>query len=220
MLVGRANSSRVPHVSPASSWIHMTRRAQPPTSLRWSHHQASRAPSKILSCFVDDDRSLASSPKEFLACDSYSVLYSENGREALEILRACRFSPKQILLDLMMPVLDGWGFLLESRKDPRLLEIPIVMMTGTNGVARTATAGAKAIVHNPSRLRIFYPSSSSFRRRIAIIVNLNSRGSVAPIGAAARRAELGIVDRSAPASACRRIRRPTFRQPSAAQRTR
>jgi hypothetical protein len=72
------------------------------------------------------------------------------------------------------------------------------MMTGTNGVARTATAGAKAIVHNPSRLRIFYPSSSSFRRRIAIIVNPNSRGSVAPIGAAARRAELGIVDRSAP----------------------
>ena len=91
-------------------------------------------------------------PKEFLACDSYPVLYSENGREALEILRACRFSPKLILLDLMMPVLDGWGFRLESRKDHTSLRNPHSDDGGTNGVARIATAGAKAIVCNPSRL--------------------------------------------------------------------
>jgi len=72
---------------------------------------------------VEDDRNLARSLKEFLASQGYSVLYATNGREALEILSACRVLPKLILLDLMMPVLDGWGFLLERRKETRLFGI-------------------------------------------------------------------------------------------------
>ena len=88
--------------------------------------------------------------KEFLGSEGYSVLYAENGREALEILGACRVLQRLILLDLLMPVLDGWGFLLERRKEARLLETPVVMMTGSRGVAHKAkNAGAKTVIHKP-----------------------------------------------------------------------
>jgi two-component system, chemotaxis family, chemotaxis protein CheY len=112
---------------------------------------------------VEDDHILGSSLKEFLASEGYSLLHAENGIEALEILAACRFSPKLILLDLMMPVLDGWGFLLERRRDARLREIPVVMMTASNGVSRKARmAGARAVIHKPFAPRDLLPIIRQF----------------------------------------------------------
>jgi CheY-like chemotaxis protein len=60
---------------------------------------------------------------EGCAADSMS-----DGREALAYLRA-RQPPRLILLDLMMPGMDGWTFLAERRKDPALAAIPVVIFT-------------------------------------------------------------------------------------------
>jgi signal transduction histidine kinase/DNA-binding LacI/PurR family transcriptional regulator/AraC-like DNA-binding protein len=57
----------------------------------------------------------------------YQVLQAENGREALAVMRATR--PDLILLDLMMPELDGFGVLEAMRQDERLCGVPVVVLT-------------------------------------------------------------------------------------------
>jgi CheY-like chemotaxis protein len=59
--------------------------------------------------------------------------------------------PKLILLDLNMPVLDGWGFLLERSKDPRLLNVPVILISGSEGIEKRAKmAGAHSVLHEPA----------------------------------------------------------------------
>ena len=62
------------------------------------------------------------------------MLVASNGREALEVMRTNR--PQLILLDLMMPVLDGWEFVKELDKDPKLSDTPIVVITAYADRAR------------------------------------------------------------------------------------
>jgi len=72
---------------------------------------------------VDDDSSLRRSLKRLLTLEGHTVQTAENLMEALDLLRNWRTSPQLILLDLVMPVLDGRGFLAARRKDPRLAKI-------------------------------------------------------------------------------------------------
>jgi DNA-binding response OmpR family regulator len=128
----------------------ITRQARPPTSLRAVSTPGEQSVMNNTLLLVEDDRNLADALKEFLASEGYSVLCAKNGREALEILRACRVLPRLIILDLMMPILDRWGFLLERRKEARLFGIPVVIMTGSNSITHKArAAGAKAVLHKP-----------------------------------------------------------------------
>lgn len=55
------------------------------------------------------------------------VLTAENGKQALEILRSASKLPTIILLDLMMPVMNGWEFLKVISEDQNLVHIPIVV---------------------------------------------------------------------------------------------
>lgn len=50
-----------------------------------------------------------------------------NGQEALDLLRSMKTLPNLILLDLMMPVMDGWQCLKELSKDPKLVNIPVII---------------------------------------------------------------------------------------------
>jgi len=56
-----------------------------------------------------------------------SAIPAENGQQALELLRRPSFHPKLVILDLMMPVMDGWTFLSERAKDPALNKVPVVV---------------------------------------------------------------------------------------------
>jgi CheY-like chemotaxis protein len=87
---------------------------------------------------VDDDRELRETLMEFLALQGFMVRGASNGSEALQFCRGWNTLPELILLDLVMPVLDGWGFLSERRKDPRLAAIPVVVISGSNGVVMSA----------------------------------------------------------------------------------
>jgi CheY-like chemotaxis protein len=90
---------------------------------------------------VDDDPDIRETMLFVLENAGYQVTTAANGAEALALLRA-QASPCLILLDLMMPVMNGWQFLLEQTRDPRLADIPVVVISGAgaqvlrvNGVA-------------------------------------------------------------------------------------
>ncbi len=80
----------------------------------------------------------------------YSVTCASNGFEALELLQAADDTPAVILLDLMMPKMDGYQFRIEQEKDPRLASIPILAMTAYSDVQTKAMSiGAKGFLKKP-----------------------------------------------------------------------
>jgi signal transduction histidine kinase len=77
---------------------------------------------------VEDDGELRSSLAELLRSDGYDVVGAANGSEALEYLRQAP-APDLILLDLMMPVKDGWQFRIEQKRDPNISSIPVLAIS-------------------------------------------------------------------------------------------
>jgi CheY-like chemotaxis protein len=76
---------------------------------------------------VDDDASVRDGLVAFLRDEGYGALGAENGRRALEVLETIE-APRLILLDLMMPVMDGWQFLAERAR--RSNATPVVLLSG------------------------------------------------------------------------------------------
>jgi signal transduction histidine kinase/CheY-like chemotaxis protein len=83
---------------------------------------------------VDDDDDVREALAELLEVRGFPVATASNGSEALERLRNMRAAPAVILLDLMMPVMDGYDFLTEHQLDPSLADIPVVVITADLGV--------------------------------------------------------------------------------------
>jgi CheY-like chemotaxis protein len=77
---------------------------------------------------VDDDASLRESVRDTLALTGIKTAGAANGGEALGFLANQRAD--LILLDLCMPVLDGWAFLRQRATRPRLSEIPVLVLSG------------------------------------------------------------------------------------------
>src|SRR5579871_4920222 len=83
-------------------------------------------PSRLM--IVEDDDDIRSGLTELLQERGFDVGTATNGREALDVLRTTAL-PSVILLDLMMPVMDGWDFRRKQMTDPILREIPVVILT-------------------------------------------------------------------------------------------
>lgn len=82
--------------------------------------------------------------------EGYDVECVSNGAQALETLRSGKKLPKVILLDLSMPVMDGYRFREEQEKDAALAEIPIVLMTAAGDPqSRALKIGAQASLKKP-----------------------------------------------------------------------
>jgi CheY-like chemotaxis protein len=94
---------------------------------------------------VDDDLDSSEALADLLHDRGYSVTSAANGREALDYLRRCA-RPGIILLDMMMPVMDGYEFLEQQSRETALLDIPVVVMTGT---PQLRLLWAKAILLKP-----------------------------------------------------------------------
>ena len=88
---------------------------------------SSSAPIDIL--LVDDDDELRRAMIDLLASDDHSAVGVSNGVEALAWLGAAERAPRLILLDLMMPVMDGWQFRKEQLADPVLASIPVAVLS-------------------------------------------------------------------------------------------
>jgi CheY-like chemotaxis protein len=79
---------------------------------------------------VEDDSALRSALAELLEGRGFEVACASDGREALDAL--CGHPvPSLILLDLAMPVMDGWTFRAEQRRDPRTASIPTIVVSAS-----------------------------------------------------------------------------------------
>lgn len=81
---------------------------------------------------VEDDSSIVEALRMVLETYGYKVTVALNGLEALKQLRESVEKPCLILLDLMMPVMDGFEFLKEKSHDPGIDKIPVVVFSADN----------------------------------------------------------------------------------------
>ncbi len=77
--------------------------------------------------FVDDDKEIVRLMRTYLAKSGYDVRVAYDGKTALHMLR--QETPDLVLLDLMLPDLDGWDITRKIRADVKLAHLPIIMMT-------------------------------------------------------------------------------------------
>ena len=96
---------------------------------------------------VEDDDVVRAALGALLEDSGYHVSFAENGRAALDILTTGR-SPDVIVLDLRMPVMDGWQFRAIQKDDPRLGRIPVVAISADRSAA-AALISAQAYLHKP-----------------------------------------------------------------------
>jgi len=85
------------------------------------------APRSVL--LVDDDAAIRDALTELLVDEGFVVHCTVNGREALDWLRHAPEPPQAILLDLMMPVMDGRTLLRFRKAEPLLLRIPLLVFS-------------------------------------------------------------------------------------------
>jgi CheY-like chemotaxis protein len=103
---------------------------------------------------VDDDAALRNTLIEALEGEGYRTTSASNGLEALERLRGEKTPPAVILLDMMMPVMDGWAFRDEQQRDPQLAEIPVVVFSAQGNVKEMASeVSASAYLKKPVTLK-------------------------------------------------------------------
>jgi CheY-like chemotaxis protein len=96
---------------------------------------------------VEDDRGVRESLADALSFEGYEVIAAENGAAALRQLRDGA-RPCLILLDLMMPVMDGWTFRRVLLGEPALADIPVIIMTAA-GAARASVVPSALVLHKP-----------------------------------------------------------------------
>jgi signal transduction histidine kinase len=96
---------------------------------------------------VEDDADIRDALDGLLSTEGFRVTGCSNGREALNWLRTSP-RPDLILLDLMMPVMDGWQFRVEQKQDPTLATIPILALSA-DSTAKAAAIDADAYLKKP-----------------------------------------------------------------------
>jgi CheY-like chemotaxis protein len=94
---------------------------------------------------VEDEQELREMMRDALEQNGYTVVTAEHGQEALaklaQIDRLCL-----VILDLLMPVMDGWDFVARFREDPDLALVPVLVHTSAPD---RAPAGVTRVVEKP-----------------------------------------------------------------------
>ena len=98
---------------------------------------------------VEDEPDIRGLVAEALELEGYAVVQAANGQEAIDALRTLDL-PDLILLDLMMPVKDGYEFRIEQAREPRWRNIPVVVMTAdSNAIQRMRQVGGRDGLRKP-----------------------------------------------------------------------
>jgi CheY-like chemotaxis protein len=79
---------------------------------------------------VDDDPAIVDGLREYLANDGYATVTAKDGRDAL-LLLSKGFRPDVIVLDLLMPGMDGWDFRMAQLNNPIVADIPVLIISAS-----------------------------------------------------------------------------------------
>jgi CheY-like chemotaxis protein len=113
---------------------------------------------------ADDDRDSRDLLVAIAESHGYDAIAVTNGAEALEAIRS-KAPPALVLLDVGMPILNGWAFLDEKERDPAIRSIPVIVVSGQGDVAERA---AQAHVG-------YLPKPVSMTRLLKMMADASSR---------------------------------------------
>lgn len=114
---------------------------------------------------VEDDANTREAMRSLLELHGYAVVTAADGSEALRRLRD-GLKPCLILLDLMMPGMDGFAFVNEKRQDPRLAAMPVVVYSGhTDAGSNAARLGADGYLQKPVEVERLLTLVATYRER-------------------------------------------------------
>jgi len=122
---------------------------------------------------VEDQEEIAALLKFKLKQEGHDVIFAENGREGLEAAR--HNAPDLILLDVMMPVMNGVEMLKALKEDPGLCSIPVIMLTAQSSepaVVEGFRLGAEDYITKPFR-------TQEFAARVEAVLSRYRKSSVA-----------------------------------------
>ena len=103
------------------------------------------------SLVVEDDKDLRRNMGLLLESEGYLVKLAEHGQAALDVLGISPELPSVIILDLAMPVMDGFQFQEERKKVARYADIPLIVMTADGRTQeKGARIGASLVLRKPS----------------------------------------------------------------------
>jgi CheY-like chemotaxis protein len=107
------------------------------------------SPARRTILVVEDDETTREALQGFLEGEGYPVIAVANGREAINYLLRDDL-PCLILLDLMMPVMNGWEFRKEQKRDPAFASIPVVVCSAAGNIEKeVALLGAAGCLQKP-----------------------------------------------------------------------
>lgn len=117
------------------------------------HGEAKPSPRVLI---IDDDHGIREALRMVLTDEDIGCVLAGNGAEALELLNA-GLRPDVIVLDLMMPVMNGWEFRAAQLAAPRLAAIPVIVLSAaTDSPARLRALGLDEVLRKPVDLgRLF-----------------------------------------------------------------
>lgn len=113
---------------------------------------------------VEDDPDIRDIVQDLLESEGYDVVPASHGKQALEFLLGVKKTakPDLVILDMMMPLVDGRQVLEAMQADPELASIPVLVISA---VAREKPAGAAAFLRKPVSLEKLFETVRTFVNR-------------------------------------------------------
>ncbi|MFT3927164.1 MAG: response regulator [Myxococcales bacterium] len=116
---------------------------------------------------VEDDRAVSNVIGELLEDHGWKVCRADNGAEALAFLRSGSCRPLGILLDLNMPVMDGWQFRERQLADPAWADIPVILLSAHLDIETAASKmGAVDWLNKPVPRRALLQAVDTLQARV------------------------------------------------------
>ena len=128
---------------------------------------------------VEDDRDIREGLLDTLTDHGYESVGAANGQDALTALRTGNDLPCMILLDIMMPVMDGAIFREAQLRDPDLAEIPVVLISAHRDLPQRARSlNAAAYLEKPLKLQELLALAHQYCARACAVAVPQTRPSV------------------------------------------
>jgi CheY-like chemotaxis protein len=107
---------------------------------------------------VEDDEQIRRLLSRTLSSKGYTVATARNGEEALADMENDPMPPRVIIVDLMMPVMDGWKFRQNLLLQPRWARIPIIILSGSGCNESGGALADVSYVAKPVSLKLLFDS--------------------------------------------------------------